>query len=388
MNQEIINKIKQAFIQRFHKNPLMVAAPGRINLIGEHVDYNQGLVFPAAINKYIYGAISLSEKSTSHIIALDKDDAIEIKLNAVQKHSKGYWANYISGVVYGIQKRGKKIHNFNYIFAGDIPLGAGLSSSAALENSIAFGLNELFKLEFSRDELIRISLEAEHEFAGVECGIMDQFTSMMGKKDHALLLNCNNFCNSLIPLHLEDFQLILINTNVKHALSDSPYNERKNQCKEGLGILQSMHPQLNSLAEANLTQLKECKSKMSDVIYNRSLYVIEEIQRVNEAKEAVLNQEWERFGELLYASHEGLQNLYEVSCPELDFLVDFTRNKESILGSRMMGAGFGGCTLNLVKKTGIDNFIASITQKYESKFGLQPETYLVKTSNGTQLIES
>lgn len=387
MNLEIINHIKREFNKRFNEDPLMVAAPGRINLIGEHVDYNQGLVFPAAIDKYIYGAISLAEKSSSHIVALDKNESLEINLNAIVKHSEGHWGNYISGVVSGIQKRGKKIHNFNYMFAGDIPLGAGLSSSAALENSIAFSLNELLKLEFTREELIKISLEAEHEFAGVECGIMDQTASMKGKADHAILLNCKDFSYSLIPLNLADYQLILINTNVKHVLSDSPYNERKNQCKEGLQILQLKYPELGSLAEAKLLQLEECKSKMSNVVYNRSLFVIEEVRRVKEAKVAVLNQEWERFGELLYASHDGLRNLYEVSCPELDFLVDFTRDKEAILGSRMMGGGFGGCTLNLVKKTGMDNFIATIVKKYESKFVLQPDTYLVKTSNGTQLIE-
>lgn len=387
MNKEIIKNIKQAFKERSNSDPIMVAAPGRINLIGEHVDYNQGFVFPAAIDKYIYAGFSKSDGAYSKLHALDLDEHYDLDLNNLHKIERSHWANYAIGIVHGLKQRSKRISNFNLVFSGDIPLGAGLSSSAALENSIVFGLNELFNLDLSREEMIQISLEAEHKFAGVACGIMDQFSSMMGQKDHAFLLNCKDLSHTVIPLVLTDYQLILINTNVKHILSDSPYNARKNQCKEGLQILQSTYPELKSLAKANLIQLEACKPKMLDVVYNRSLFVIEEVQRVHEAKEAILNQDWERFGKLLYASHFGLQNLYEVSCPELDFLVDLTKQEEAVLGSRMMGGGFGGCTLNLVKKSHVENFIKNTAKMYQTKFDIKIESYLVQTSNGTQLID-
>lgn len=387
MNKEIIENIKQIYKERFNSDPILVAAPGRINLIGEHVDYNQGIVFPAAINKYIYAAFSKSTENQSKLYALDLDESFELDLNNLYKIERSHWANYAIGIVSGLKKRSKQISNFNLIFSGDIPLGAGLSSSAALENSIVFGLNELFKLELNREEMIQISLEAEHKFAGVECGIMDQFSSMMGQKDHALLLNCKDFSSQLIPLNLTDYQLILINTKVKHILSDSPYNERKNQCKEGLQILQSIHPELSSLAETSLIQLEECRSRMPNIVYNRSLFIIEEVQRVREAKNALENKDWKKFGQLLYASHQGLQHLYEVSCSELNFLVDLTKQEKAVLGSRMMGGGFGGCTLNLVKKTDVPDFIENTAKKYYSKFSINIESYPVKTSNGAQLID-
>ena len=383
MNKEIIHKIQEVFKSEFNESPLMVASPGRINLIGEHIDYNGGLVMPAAIDKCIYVGISKNDSKESRLISTDLKDYAQIDHNNLAVSSSQTWTNYISGVVDGLLKRGFEVPCFNMVFAGDIPLGAGLSSSAALENAVVFALNELYDLGLSKGDMILISQEAEHKFAGVQCGIMDQFASMMGKEDHVLMLNCNSLNFEYLQLELDDYELVLINTNVDHVLSDSPYNERKQQCLDGLSMIQNEYPTIKQLAHASIDQLKEFKDELLPVIHNRFRFVIEEMARVRSAKAASKINDWKEIGRLLYASHRGLQHLYEVSCPELDFLVDQTLEYDEILGSRMMGGGFGGCTLNLIKKESYE-IINEIMDRFRIQFGITPSTYSVRIVNGTR----
>lgn len=386
MIQELITRMRSAFEQQFKQKPLMIASPGRINLIGEHTDYNGGLVFPATIDKYIVCALSKSDWGYCRIYALDLDESFDLDLSKLEKQESGSWKNYIIGVIYGLLKKGAKVDNFNLVFGGNIPMGAGLSSSAALENGIVYGLNELFELGLSKNEIMNISITAEHDFAGVNCGIMDQFANLHGKSENAILLDCSDLSFQHIPIQLDDYQFLLINTNVKHQLSDSPYNQRKLACKTGLQVLQNQFPQLKSLSEADLGQLNSVKDRLSEEVYNRCLYVIEENKRVVSSKIALENKDWQSFGELLFASHKGLSSLYEVSCPELDFLVDLAKKDPSVMGSRMMGGGFGGCTINLIKKDNIDSFISKVETEYQNRFGFSISTYPVNISNGTQII--
>jgi len=386
MNTQLAEHIQSLFAKRFNQFPLLIASPGRINLIGEHTDYNDGFVFPASIDKYIIAAFSKSDDNLSHIYSIDFDEGVTIDLNNFEKQETGSWKNYVFGVIDELQKRGIKPGNFNLVFGGNIPLGAGLSSSAALENSIVFGLNELFSLGLSKEEKVLISLHAEHHFAGVKCGIMDQFSIMNGKAGNALFLDCRDLSCEAIPIQLEDYQFILINTNVKHQLAGSAYNKRKEECHEGLHILQSKYPQLQSLRDTNLEQLNALKEEMPPIIFKRCLYVIEENERVKAAKTAIQNKQWKNFGQLLFASHHGLQHLYEVSCPELDFLVEQAKNHGAVLGSRMMGGGFGGCTLNLIQNDGVEDFISKITKDYFREFNQSVSFYPVHIANGTHVI--
>ena len=374
------------FKNQFQGEPIVVAAPARINLIGEHTDYNGGLVFPASIDKYIYCAIAESQEEFCQIVALDLEETYEFQLDKVEKQESGSWKNYVLGVVWGILQKNKKIGNFKLMFSGNIPLGAGLSSSAALENSIVFALNELFHLKLSKSEMLEISVQSEHLFAGVLCGVMDQFASLNGKSNQAILLDTLTLSHQYIPLELGDYELLLLNTNVKHQLSDSPYNQRKEQCKMGFKLLQSKFPLLASLSHTNLEQLAVVKDKMSKVVYQRCQYVIEENDRVKASKIAIERKDWKSFGELLFASHKGLKNLYKVSCEELDFLVDLAVEQNGVLGSRMMGGGFGGCTLNLVHRDKREAFVEEATQRYKEKFGLKLDCYSVHISEGTRRI--
>lgn len=388
MNKQLIKHVRSAFEDRFNQKPLLVSSPGRINIIGEHTDYNKGLVFPTTIDKYIISALAKSNRTSSKIYSLDFDETLDINLKNLEKQEQGSWKNYVIGVVWGIQERELQIGNFDIAFCGNIPIGAGLSSSAALENSVVFGLNELFRLGLSKENMIQISVNAEHKFAGVKCGIMDQFVNLHGKEGHALLLDCSDLSFQHIPVQLEDYQLLLINTNVKHQLSDSPYNQRKTECKEGLKILQSENPELKSLSVANLEQLNALRKKMSEPVYHRCRYVIEENERVKSAKTAIENKNWQKLGELLFASHKGLRDLYEVSCAELDFIVDMAAKHDAVIGSRMMGGGFGGCTLQLIKKDRIEDFISVVNKEYQLKFNRSISTYSVCISGGTQIIEA
>ncbi len=387
MNNNLQNKIFKAFEERYTGTPLMIKSPGRINLIGEHTDYNDGFVFPATIDKYIYVAIAKSGKSYSSAYSIDFDESIVIDLNKLVKTEKGSWKNYVIGVVAGIVEKTNLQDNFNLVFGGDIPIGAGLSSSAALENGIVYGLNKLFDLELDSNEMMNISIEAEHNFAGVNCGIMDQFSNLHGKKDNAILLDCADLSYKHIPIQLDKYSLLLINTNVKHQLSDSPYNQRKQACKTGFETIKKHYPAISSLSRATIEQLDSVKSGVTEEVYNRCLYVIEENARVLKAKKAMEQRDWKELGKQLFDSHKGLSELYEVSCDELDFLVDLAKQEQGVLGSRMMGGGFGGCTINLIETISIDRFIDKVKFEYREKYGHYPDFYPVNIVDGIKSIK-
>ena len=381
MNQQLINKVKLSFLDKFQTDPIMLFSPGRINIIGEHTDYNDGYVFPAAVNKGIVAAIAKSDSETSCVHALDKDESIAISLDSINPLEKESWGNYVLGVVVEIQKTGKKLSNFNIVFGGDIPGGAGMSSSAALENSIVFGLNELFNLALSKTEMIFISQKAEHNYVGVKCGIMDQYASMFGIKNNALLLDCRTIESRPFEIDFKEHELILINTNVKHSLSDSAYNDRRSVCESIANLLS-----IKALRDATEEDLETIKDKVSDENYQKALYVVQENQRAVKASKAIQDNDISTLGALIYQSHHGLQTQYKVSCDELDFLVDQAKLNGNVAGARMMGGGFGGCTINLIDKEASENFKRTVSEAYKNKFKKDCSIYAVELSNGTELI--
>jgi len=382
MSATLINNVKNTFIRTFKTDPLLIFSPGRINIIGEHTDYNKGFVFPAAINKGIVAAIQKSELDFSTAYALDLDGKVEFNLDKLKPLKEGRWENYVYGVVHEIQNKNKLIGNFNIVFKGNIPSGAGMSSSAALENSIVFGLNELFDLELSKHDMILISQKAEHNFVGVKCGIMDQYASMFGLKNHALLLDCRTIESQPYEIDFKDYQLMLINTNVKHSLSDTEYNDRRSACKSISKLLS-----VKALRDATEADLEKIIDKVTPANYQKALYVIQENSRTLKAAKAIEYGDLETLGSLIYQSHNGLSNQYKVSCHELDFLVNQAKANPNILGARMMGGGFGGCTINLIAKTQAEAFAEKVSKAYHREFNKTCSVYFIEISEGTHLVK-
>ena len=382
MNKKLVNKVKNSFKDQFKTKPLIVFSPGRINLIGEHTDYNDGFAFPAAINKGIALAISKSALNVSKVYAINKEELYEFTTENIKPLLDGGWRNYVLGVVAELQNLGKKLGNFNSVFAGNIPGGAGMSSSAALENSFVYGLNDLFELGLTKNEMILVSQKAEHNFAGVKCGIMDQYASMFGVKKSALLLDCRTIESKPYKIDFKEYKLMLINTNVKHDLSESAYNDRREVCEKISSLLQ-----ISALRDASKEDLDELIGKISDEEYQKALYIINENNRVKQFSEAINKDDIAALGDLLYQSHEGLSTKYKVSCEELDFLVDSAKECPNVLGARMMGGGFGGCTINLVKKHEFKVFKKDIARKFRNKFKKECSAYSVKLSKGTKIVK-
>jgi len=382
MSTKLINEVKSSFKSTFKKDPLLIFSPGRINIIGEHTDYNGGFVFPAAVDKGIAAAIQKSDAGHSTAIALDLDSAIEFELDKLKPSKEGSWENYVFGVVAEIQNRNKVIGDFNIVLKGDIPAGSGMSSSAALENSVVFGLNELFDLSLTKTEMILISQKAEHNYVGVNCGIMDQYASMFGIKNNALLLDCRTIESKPYEIDFKDHQLMLINTNVKHSLSDSAYNDRRSACESVAALLK-----VATLRDASEEDLEKVMDKITPENYQKALYVIQEIDRTQKAAKAIENNDLETLGALIYASHNGLQHQYKVSCEELDFLVAPAKKNKKVLGARMMGGGFGGCTINLIAKSEAKAFADSVAISYKNKFNKECSVYFVELSDGTHIVQ-
>lgn len=381
MNQKLIHSVKQSFQNHFEKKPLMVFSPGRINLIGEHTDYNEGFVFPAAVDLGIVLAIQKSASNRSCVYALNKEEMYEIDLSNLAPLKDGGWRNYVLGVVGELAKIGITVGNFDSVFAGNIPGGAGMSSSAALENSFVFALNELFDLQMEKKDMILISQKAEHNYVGVKCGIMDQYASMLGEKESALLLDCRSIKSQPFKIQLQNLQLVLVNTNVKHDLSESAYNDRRNVCEKVARLLN-----IQSLRDASESSLDRIKNQLSDSEYKKALYVLRENKRVHLFSEAILNKDYTSMGKLLYETHEGLSKNYKVSCDELDFLVEKTKSMDTVYGARMMGGGFGGCTINLVLESAVDTFKTEISKQFLEEFSTPCSIYDVTISQGTHLI--
>ncbi len=378
-------KITQKFKELHKTNPVMFNAPGRINLIGEHTDYNEGFVFPAAIDKSIVLAINLNNSQKANLYAYDLDESVEIDINHIEKNDKP-WANYILGVIDEFHKKGFDVKGFDCVFGGNIPHGAGLSSSAALETVFTFAFNHLHHFEIPKTEMIKMAQMAEVNFVGVNCGIMDQFISFNGQKDKALLLDCRTLEYEYKNIHLEGYSIVLADTLVKHALASGEYNIRRQECEKGVKILQKLYPNINSLRDVNTTQLKEAKSYFPETIYKRCLYVVEENERVQQAGNYLDQKQAINFGEMLFKSHEGLSKLYEVSCAELDMLVTLAKATGDVIGARMMGGGFGGCTINIVKTEAKEHFKTQLRTDFQQQFGHEPKFYEVSIENGAEII--
>jgi len=371
------------FFHHFEKKPsFLVHSPGRINLIGEHTDYNNGFVLPAAINLGITLAIAPNETDICHIFSVDYKENFSFSINEMEPTKERGWANYIMGVVNEFQKAGKKISGFDCAFGGDIPIGSGLSSSAALECGIGFALDQLYDLNLERWDLIKMAQKAEHNFAGVQCGIMDQFAVVQGKQDHFMRLDCNSLEFEYFPFKDSQFSIVLCNSMVKHALVDSEYNKRRTECESGVKVLQEHYPSISSLRDASIEQLEEVKAKLDPIVYNRCRYILEENDRVLQTGNDLHHNDLPSVGDKLYQSHLGLSKLYEVSCDELDFLVEYTKGIPEVLGSRMMGGGFGGCTINLVDNNFVEKFEGMVKSAYKEKYNLDLETYRVSIENG------
>lgn len=376
--------VVKAFKTEYHHDPQLYFSPGRINLIGEHVDYNDGFVLPAAINKGVYYAVAANGTKTIRFYAVDYHEKISISFEEIKK-STG-WSNYVLSVVNEFVLLDKNIGGFDCAFTGDIPIGSGMSSSAAVEGGLAFALNEIFDAGLGRKELALLCQRAEHNFPNMKCGIMDQYANQLGKKDHVILLDCKTIEHQYYPLTLDEYIIVLINSKVHHELVSGEYNLRRKWSEEGLAILKRDAGVQSFRDEGIAEKLEACKNSMPAQVYNCCKYVTEEIARTKKAVELLDQNDLVGFGQLMNATHEGLSKLYTVSCKELDFLAAYTLNFDGVIGSRMMGGGFGGCTINLVKKEMAQTFIDAITAAYQQQFNIQAEAYVVETSNGVEKI--
>ena len=375
------DKLRTAFIERFSSNPVSYASAGRINLIGEHTDYNGGFVFPGAIDKYIMTAININGTDKVRLYSVDMNQYTEFGLREEDKPAE-QWACYVFGVCREVIKRGFEVKGFDAVFAGDVPLGAGLSSSAALESCFAYALNDLFNdNKISIFELALIGQSTEHNYCGVNCGIMDQFASVFGKKDCLMRLDCRSLEFKYFPFKPVGYKLVLVNSQVKHELVDSPYNKRRESCErvaKTLGV--------ETLRDADMSMLEAAKAQISDEDYKRAVYVIGEKQRVLDVCEALEKGDYETVGQRMYETHHGLSKDYEVSCEELDFLNDVAKEC-GVTGSRIMGGGFGGCTINLVKEELYDTFVQTAKTKFNEKYGIEPIIIDVVISDGAHKVE-
>lgn len=365
---------------------ITTVSPGRINLIGEHTDYNDGFVLPAAIDKSTKVFLQKNASPTHcKLVASNLSESFEFDLEKMNP-IEGGWQNYVMGVVNELQKMGAKMAGFDAKFEGDVPIGAGMSSSASLECSFAFALNELFRLGFDKLALIKAAQMAEHNFVGIKCGIMDQFASVMGRKNHAMLLDCRDLTYQYFPLELGDYQLLLLNSNVAHSLASSEYNIRRAQCEEGVALIKKRYEGVTNLRDINLEQLSGFFNQIPLTIFKRCYHVVSENQRVLEATTALQQQDFLLLGELLYQSHFSLQNDYEVSCKEIDFLVQLTLDKKYVLGSRIMGGGFGGCTISLIEKDKTNDFIQLASEAYWRRFKTNLSSYTVLIEDGARVV--
>ena len=388
MNDSLIQKTTAFFQDAFGNAPeKIVLSPGRINIIGEHVDYNDGYVLPAAIDKIICFAFEKSNTTTSRIVAIDLNQEFEIDLSKSIQLSSTVWHNYILGVLKQLQDNGFDFSGVNCVFSSNIPVGSGLSSSAALECGFLFGIQSLFNLDISQQNRALMSQKAEH-WVGINCGIMDQFASVHGLENKVIKLDCNTLEFEYHNADFKDYALVLFDSNVKHSLFTSAYNKRREECEEGLAIIKANFPEVKSFRNCTEAQLLTLKDKMDAVVFTRVHYVVKEIARVSKVCEALDAGNIELLGQLLFETHDGLSREYEVSCPELDYLVELALADEAVIGSRLMGGGFGGCTITLIKKGKEEAVKQKFAQLYQEKWNIELKIYDVKIGNGTSLYQS
>lgn len=389
----MLNELKKQFLDIFggeDEGIRVFASPGRVNLIGEHTDYNGGYVFPAALTMATTIIARPRKDSIVRMKATDLDGVVEGDLNTIDKYKDLKWGNYQFGIFDELQKAGYNICGADMLFHDTTPHGGGLSSSAAIEVSAAIAMASLGGAEdIDNIEMAKISQIAEHNYIGVNCGIMDQFASAMGKANHVIFLNCKNLDYSLVPMKLDGYKLVISNTNKKRSLADSKYNERRSECEAGLEILKSVMPEKTCLGDITVEEFEKHKHLIEDkTIQNRVCHVITEDDRVLRSTEVLEKGDLEAFGKLMIGSHESLRDLYEVSCDELDTLVDSALKLDCVLGSRMTGAGFGGCTVSLVKEDGVDEFIEKVGKEYLEKVGYAASFYITEIGDGGREIKN
>lgn len=388
----VTERLLDAFAKTFNRSDvaMVVRAPGRVNLIGDHTDYNEGFVLPSTIDRDVFVALAPRSDERARISSLNFDDAIDYSLDDGPGRSSASWRNYVTGAVHELYRRDQLDCGFDMLIYGNVPLGAGLSSSAALEISVLFGLTELFEIGLEPIECIRIGQRVEHEYAGVQCGIMDQFTSRLGKSGHALYLDCRTLEYDHVPLPLAEagLALLIVDSKVSRELANSEYGRRRSECDEAVRILKDGDDSIDSLRDVTIELAAHLPDGLEDLLKNRVRHVVEENDRVRRAREALRAEEYEEFGEHMYRSHESLRDLYEVSTPELDFLVAETQDLEGVLGARMTGGGFGGCTVNLVELDALDDLSEQIERLYIKEFDLEPEIYALTENHRTEVVYS
>ena len=383
---QVLDTLASTFRGTFGETPTLIQSPGRVNLIGEHTDYNEGFVLPAAIDKAIYLAVGPRSDQKLHFISADLNRTFEGSLTDI-KHSTESWANYLLGVVEQVQRETDLPGGLNVVFGGTIPIGSGLSSSAALENGVVVALNHLYKLGMEPVPMALLSQRAENQFVGVQCGIMDQFASMMGRAGHVIKLDCRSLDYAYAPLAMDGFRIVLCDSQVKHALADTEYNIRRQECEAGVAIVRAaVGDQVRSLRDVSLEMLDRYVRDQEPLLYRRCAYVLLENQRLLNGVVHLEAGDIEAFGQLMYESHEGLSKWYEVSCPELDTLEDIARAHPGVLGARMMGGGFGGCTINLVREESLADFEQVVQAKYLERTGKQTLIHTCRIENGTHLV--
>lgn len=379
-------KINEQFRTKYDHEPILIKSPGRVNLMGDHTDYNDGFVLPAAIDKVIVLGIGSNRLGKIRAFSTDMNESVVMDLNDLHKSDK-HWANYIKGVAAELQKKKYKLKGFDVVFGGTIPIGAGLSSSAALEGALTVGLDKIFKLKMDRKEMARIGQLTEHNHVGVNCGIMDQFINLHGETDKALKLDCRSLEYELFPFHQDDIKIVLCNSKVSHNLADSEYNVRRSQCEQGVEVLKQYDPEIVNLRDVSMELLRGHKKELDPVVFKRCKFVLEENQRVHDACSDLLKDDLVSFGQRMFESHKGLSEDYEVSCEELDILVELAKEQDGLLGCRMMGGGFGGCTINLVEGSKVDSFTEALSKKYKLRTGIEAEIYVTQINAGARIID-
>lgn len=381
----VVDRLRKQFQELYHQEPMIIAAPGRVNLIGEHTDYNEGFVLPGAVDKRMYVAIARNEGDTIAVYANHYQESASFSAKENLQPQDG-WLNYLLGVTHHIRDKGKQIGGANVLVDGDIPVGSGMSSSAALCSAFGFALNELFGLGLSRMELALIGQKTEHTFVGVKVGIMDQFASLHGKEGHVMKLDCRSLQYEYIPFHFPNHKIVLVNSMVTHSLAGSEYNVRRQQCEEGVAILKNYDPTIHSLRDVDLATLQLHRHEMQPVVYDRCWYVVTEKDRLLDGCDALAKGDLATFGKLMIATHQGLSKQYAVSCTQLDFLAERAGFIEGVIGSRMMGGGFGGCTINIVEANAVESFTQQIQKAFEGLFRVTPDVIVTQIEDGAKVV--
>jgi len=383
--ETLIHRIFDRFKKEFKEEPVLFKSPGRVNLIGEHTDYNEGFVLPAATDKAIILALAARGDDACHLVSSDlgQDFICDIRSFAPSSLS---WPNYLLGVIDQFLKSGLKLRGFNCVFGGNVPIGAGMSSSAAIEAGLAFALNTVFDLRLSSLSLVKLAQKAENEFVGVRCGIMDQFINIHGREKKVLKLDCRSLEYEYFPFERENLRIVVCDTLVRRELASSEYNVRRGQCEEGVRMLSRYAPGIKSLRDVTSDLLRSHRGELDPVIYRRCDYVLRENERVGLACSDLKAGDIASFGRRMYESHAGLRDDYQVSCAELDALVEAASQVRGVYGSRMMGAGFGGCTISLVEESRIQEFGEQVSRSYERAFQKTPRIHVIRVESGTQII--